>query len=78
MQRVTDSLRCIMHKNGYFLTNYIGNFIGCDKPKVAVKAFAILQNLISELGLVISDKLAEIVALSKSKKPKPTKGNYNN
>ena len=56
MQRVTDSLRCIMHKNGYFITNYIDDIIGCDKPEVAVKAFAFLQNLISELGLVISEE----------------------
>ena len=43
MQRVTDSLRCIMHKNGHFiLTNYIDNLIGCDKPEVAVEAFAFL------------------------------------
>ena len=56
MQRVTDSLRCIMHKNGYFIINYIDNLIGCDKLEFAVKAFAFLQNLISELGLVISEE----------------------
>ena len=28
MQRVTDSIRCIMHKNGYFITNYIDDLIG--------------------------------------------------
>ena len=56
MQRVTDSLRCIMHKNGYFITNYIDDLIGCDKPKVAVKAFQFLQNLIKKLGLVISEE----------------------
>ena len=39
MQRVTDSLRCIMHKNGYFITNYIDDLIGCNKPEVPVKAF---------------------------------------
>ena len=49
MQRVTDSLRCIMHKNGYFITNYIDDLIGCDKPKVAVEAFTFLQNLIKKL-----------------------------
>ena len=33
-QRVTNSLRCIMHKNGYFITNYIDNLIGCDKQSL--------------------------------------------
>ena len=56
MQRVTDSLRRIMHKNGYFITNYIDDLIGCDKPEVAVEAFAFLQNLIKKLGLVISEE----------------------
>ena len=56
MQRVTDSLRCIIHKNGYFITNYIDDLIGCDKPEVAVEAFAFLQNLIKKLGLVISEE----------------------
>ena len=36
MQRVTDSLSCIMHKNSYFISNYIDDLIGCDKPEVAV------------------------------------------
>ena len=56
MQRVTDSLRCIMHKNGYFITNYIDDVIGCYRPEVAVKAFKFLQNLIKKLGLVISEE----------------------
>ena len=56
MQRVTDSLRCIMHKNGYFITNYNDDLIGCDKPEVAVKAFKLIQNLIKKLGLVISEE----------------------
>ena len=56
MQRVTDSLRhnIIMHKNGYFITNYIDNLIGCDEPHVAMEAFQFLKKLIVELGLVIS------------------------
>ena len=54
MQRVTDSLRCSMHKNGYFIITNIDDLIGCNKTEVAVEAFTFLQNLISELGLVIS------------------------
>ena len=56
MQRVTDSLRCIMHKNGYFIINYIDDLIGCDKPEVTVEPFQFLQNLIKKLGLVISEE----------------------
>ena len=56
MQRVTDSLRCIIHKNSYFITNYIDNLIGCDKPGVVVEAFAFLLNLIKKLGLVIREE----------------------
>ena len=33
MQRVTDSFRCIMHKNGYFITNYIDDFFGLTDPR---------------------------------------------
>ena len=54
MQRVTDSIRCIMHKKGYFLINYIDDLIGCDKPEVAREAFKFLKDLIIRLGLVIS------------------------
>ena len=57
MQRVTDSLRCIMHDKGYFLTNYIDDLIGCDEPEIALKSFQFLKNLIIKLGLVISDIL---------------------
>ena len=55
MQRVTDSLRCILHNKSYFLTNYIDDLIGCDKPETAVKAFQFSKDLIIKLGLVISE-----------------------
>ena len=55
MQRVTDSIRGIMHKNGYYITNYIDDLIGCDTPEVAVKAYEFLKSLIVQLGLVISE-----------------------
>ena len=54
MQRVTDSIRAIMHKNRYFIINYIDDLIGYDSPEVAWKAFRFLQKLIVDLGLVIS------------------------
>ena len=34
----TDSLSRIMHKNGYFITNY-NDLIGCYKLQVAMEAF---------------------------------------
>ena len=54
MQRVPDSIRAIMHKNGYFIINNIDDLIDCDPPEVAWKAFRFLQKLIVDLGLVIS------------------------
>ena len=44
-----------MHKEGYFITNYIDDLIGCDKPQVAIAAFLFLKKLIVDLGLVISE-----------------------
>ena len=55
MQRVTDSIRIIMHKKGFFITNYIDDLIGCDEPQVAIVAFQFLKKLIVDLGLVISE-----------------------
>ena len=54
MHRVSDSLRCIMHKKGYFITNFIDDLIGCDPPELAKETFQFLTNLIVKLGLVIS------------------------
>ena len=55
MQRVTDSIRAIMHKEGFFITNYIDDLIGCDEPQVAIASFQFLKKLIVDLGLVISE-----------------------
>ena len=55
MQGVTDSLRCIMHNQGYFLTNYIDDLIGCDEPETAIQVFQFFKDLIIKLGLVISE-----------------------
>ena len=54
MQRLTDSIRGIMHKKGYFIANYIDDLIGCDPPKLAWEGFKFLKQLIGDLGLVIS------------------------
>ena len=54
MQRIVDSIRTIMHKT-IFITNYIDDLIGCDKPQVAIVAFQFLKKLIVDLGLVISE-----------------------
>ena len=44
MQRLTDSIRGIMHSKGYCIANYIDDLIGCDPPKVAWEAFNFLNN----------------------------------
>ena len=43
-----------MHKNGYHITNYIDDLIGCDVPEVAFEAYEFLKALIVKLGFVIS------------------------
>ena len=40
MQKVTDSIRGIMHKKGYHITNYIDDLIGCE---TAVEAYKFLN-----------------------------------
>ena len=45
-----------MHKNGYHITNYIDDLIGCDVPEVAFEAYKFLKVLIVKLGLVISEE----------------------
>ena len=60
MQRITDSIRAIMHSKGYFIINYIDDLIGCDPPEIAWEAYKYLKKLIVDLGLVISqNKLYE-------------------
>lgn len=54
MQRLTDSLRWIMHKKGFFVMNYIDDLIGCDEPSLAIQGFEYLKSLIPKLGLTIS------------------------
>ena len=49
-----------MHKQGFFLFNYIDNWIGCDEPWVADKAFVFWKQLLVDLGLTVSiEKLYE-------------------
>ena len=49
-----------MHKEGYFITNYIDNLIGSAEPQVAIAEFLFLKELIVHLDLVISEsKLLE-------------------
>ena len=53
-QRITDSIRYIMAKAGYCLTNYIDDLVGNATVSQAEPAFQKLQNLLQELGLAIS------------------------
>ena len=60
MQMVSDVLRYIMHKQGFYLFNYIDDLVGCDEPSVADKAFVFLKKRLVDLNLTISiEKLYE-------------------
>ena len=50
MQRVTDSIRIIMHQEGYFITNYIDDLIGSDEPQVAIAEFLFFEEANCPLG----------------------------
>ena len=53
-QRVTDAVRFIMHKNLFYLMNYIDDLLGCDTHEVVYKSYSYLIKLMEELGLPIS------------------------
>ena len=57
-QRVTDAIRYIMAKQGFFLSNYIDDLISVEYPDKAFKSFFYAIGLLNALGLPISyDKL---------------------
>ena len=53
-QRITDSIRYIMAKAGYSLTNYIDDLVGNATVSQAEPAFQKLKKLLQELSLTIS------------------------
>ena len=53
-QRATDATRCIVHKKGFQIFNYIDDFIGCEPPAHARDSFQQLMVLLRELGMPVS------------------------
>jgi len=54
-QRVTDAVRYICNRQGFWLFNYIDDLIGVELPHKAHKAFNFLNDLLKNLGLPISN-----------------------
>ena len=55
-QRTSDAIRYIMRNRGFDIINYIDDFLGFGTPTVAKNAFNTLHDLMSQLGLAISQK----------------------
>ena len=54
LQRLTDSIRCIMKTFGFSVTKYIDDIIGNATVSHAEPAFHKLYSLLTELGLTVS------------------------
>ena len=56
-EKVTDSIRFIMNKNGFpDLYNYVDDLLYCGLPSNIYKSFAFLSDLLHQLGLKINPK----------------------
>ena len=55
-QRTTNAITYLYHFLGYFCTNYIDDFGGCDSHALAAEAFHALKKLIFMLGLQTSSE----------------------
>ena len=55
-QCVSDAVSYMMRSHGYFIINYIDDFIGVGTPDIAHASFEFLCNLLERLGLTISVK----------------------
>ena len=56
-EKVTDSIRFIMNKNGFpDLYNYVDDLLYCGLPSNIHKSFAFLSNLLHQLGLKVNPK----------------------
>lgn len=53
-QRLTDAIRFIVNNHGYYVFNYIDDFIGLDQPAIVFKSYKFLVTLLAELGIPIS------------------------
>ena len=55
-QRTNDAVRCVLRLRGFDVLNYIDDFLGFGVPSVAQKSYEALSEVMTELGLTISQK----------------------
>ena len=55
-QRLSDAVRFIMHQKGFIMLDYIDDYIGVGVLSVAHASYAALLDLMSQLGLTVSQK----------------------
>ena len=55
-QRTTDMISYLHQKNGYFLTNYVDDFLGIEYLSKVYRAHQMLKQLMSEVGAARSEK----------------------
>ena len=55
-QHMSDAVRYIMRQRGFDILNYIDDCLGFGVPSVAKKSFDALSDVLSDLGLTISQK----------------------
>ena len=60
-QRISDAVRHMMCQRGFTVLNYVDDFIGVASRDVALRSFVALRQLMSDLGLDVSDKKLVLV-----------------
>ena len=55
-QRLSDTVRHMMHREGFDVVNYVDDFVGIDVPSVARGSYDRLCEILSDLGLDVSVK----------------------
>ena len=55
-QRLSDAVRYVMHQKGFTMIDYIDDYVGMGVPSVAWESFHALLDLMTQLGLTVSDK----------------------
>ena len=55
-QRLSDAVRFIMHQKGFTMLDYIDDYVGVGVPSVAHASYVALLELMSQLGLTVSQK----------------------
>ena len=54
-QRVTNAIAYIHRQLGFFLLNYVDNFVGAEEQKLIQAAYEALANILKELGVDTSE-----------------------